>query len=159
MAFDFLSQMGTTTGFLLVIIFILFIFSFKKVLGIVKNALIIIAASVIFPIVAGKLLDFPVQADAQTMLSFAFIGLLAYFIFLFAQSVHKGLSLFEKSAKKVPVPKVGGEGKKKEKEEPEPKHKEVQGNVVFKKGKKSQSWERNYVEIDDDHERKKPKKE
>ena len=51
MVFEFLSHLDMTTGFLLVIIFILFMLSFKKVLGLLKNAIIIIIASVLFPIV------------------------------------------------------------------------------------------------------------
>ncbi len=154
MAFDFLSQLSTTTGFLLVIIFILFIFSFKKVLGILKNALIIIAASVIFPLVAGKYLGLPLTPDADTVISFAFLGLFTYFIYLLANSIYKGLKLFEKSAKKLPVPKTKGEKTANEKQEDDAPAKKVHGAKPFimRKGRKTKSWEHDYAEINDEKE-------
>ena len=149
MAFDFLAHFDTMTGFLFVIIFILFILSFKKVLGIIKNGLIIIAASVIFPIVGGKFLGLPIDADAGTITSFAFLGLFLYFAYLLASSIYKGLSLFQKSAKKLPaIPKMGKE--KAEKKEMAIKTEEhATRPIIMKKGRKFRNWQKDYVEIEE----------
>ncbi len=163
MAFEFLSQLDTTTAFLLIIIFILFMLSFKKVLGIIKNALIIVVASVLFPVLSNKFLGLPVPIDGETIVSFAIIGLAMYFLYILGSVVYKALSLFERGAKqKLPSMEKG----KKSAEEREIKEsvQRVERTKPFVVGNKRarRKWEKDYVEIeskkDEAHERAQKRK-
>jgi len=151
MAFSFFSSLDTTTAFLLVIIFVLFIFSFKKVLGLAKNALIIVAASVIFPIVANALLGLAIPMDTETIISFIFLGLFIYFLYFAASVVYKGLSAAEKKIGPR-LPEIRHEkGGKKEKNLPkfESSKKEAGKPFIIKGKRKEKEWEKDYVNISD----------
>src|SRR3989338_580932 len=115
MAFDFLSSLDTTTMFLLLIIFILFVLSMKRVFSIIKNAIFIAVASILFPIVMNSFFGFNIPTDTDSIVSFILLGLGLYFIYMLGKSVYKVLKLGEGVAKKV-VPKIEHEKKgKKEK--------------------------------------------
>ncbi len=151
MAFEFLSHLDTTSAFLLIIIFILFVLSFKKVLGLLKNALIIVAASAIFPIAGSKLLGLPIEADSQTIFSFITLGLLAYFLYVLASAVYKGLSLFERAAKSRMPQGTGKKGKDEKGEEEKAETREEKRPVTTKpfiigSRKRKKNWERDYLQ-------------
>ena len=112
MAFDFLSSLDTTTMFLLLIIFILFVLSMKRVFSIIKNAIFIAVASILFPIVMNSFFGFNIPTDTDSIVSFILLGLGLYFIYMLGKSVYKVLKLGEGVAKRV-VPKIES-GKKKD---------------------------------------------
>lgn len=120
MALDFgiFSSLGTLHWFLILIIFILFVLSMKKVFRIAMNALWIVVAAVLFPLFANRVLGLPVPADTGSIILLAMAGLGLYFVYLIAKSVHSILGLAEKVGKKY-VPKVASKGKGKS----EPKEK------------------------------------
>ena len=119
MAFDFLSSMDTTTLFLLLIIFILFVLSMKRVFSIIKNAIFIAVASILFPIVMNSFFGFNIPTDTDSIVSFILLGLGLYFIYMLGKSIYKVLKLGEGAAKKV-IPKIDHEKKgKKEKHDDE----------------------------------------
>lgn len=89
---------------MLLAIFILAILSLKKVVGILKNAMWIAVASVLFPIIMNKLFDFPIGTDADTLLTFMFLGLLTYGLFILGKSIYTALGSLEKSSKKITEP-------------------------------------------------------
>lgn len=101
MVFEFLSNLDTTTTFLLLIIFILFVLAMKKILGIIKNAIIIAVAAVLFPIVMNRFFGYDIPMDPDSIISFMLLGLGIYFAYLVGKSVYKMLSLAEKAAKRV----------------------------------------------------------
>lgn len=96
----FHSSIGFTEVMLLLIIFMLSVLAAKKVAGILKNAALIIAVGVIFPLVANRL-GFPVAADIDTVLFFVAAGLGIYFVYLLARSVHALLGMTERRAKSL----------------------------------------------------------
>src|SRR3989338_6896614 len=103
MVFD-LSNLSTTEFALIIIIFVLFVIGFKKALNIIKNAIIVAVASVLFPIVA-KFLGFPIATDAESIIFFLTLGLGLYAVYIVAQSVYTILVVAEKGMKKSPVVK------------------------------------------------------
>lgn len=113
MAFDFLGSIDTTTLFLLLIIFILFVLSMKRVFSIIKNAIFIAVASILFPVVMNSFFGFNIPTDTDSIVSFILLGLGLYFIYMLGKSVYKVLKLGESVAKKV-VPKVERDKKKKD---------------------------------------------
>lgn len=117
MPFEFLSSLDTTTLFLVLIIFILFVLSMKRIMSIVMNAVWIAVASVLFPIVMNRFLGYDIPMDPDSIISFMLLGLGLYFAYLVGKSVYKMLSIAEKGVKKA-VPERGKkEGKEKEEKE------------------------------------------
>lgn len=158
MIFDFLSNNNTTTVFLLLIIFVLFVLAFRKVLGILKNALMIVAASVIFPLVANKFLGANIPFNADTVIFFASAGLTLYFFYVFASILYKAISKGEKEVEKK-LPKIDiGDGKKKKEEKKEEIKPKNEKPISFKKNKKQKDWEKDYVKITEEPENKKDRK-
>ncbi len=123
MAFD-ISNLGVTEFALIIIIFVLFVLGLKKTLNVVKNAIFIAVASILFPIVA-RFLGFPVAADAESIIFFLTLGLGLYAVYLIARSVYTVLGVAEKALKKSPAAKVqkkkdaGAKKKEEEKEDDE----------------------------------------
>ena len=97
---SFHETIGFTNPLLLIIIFILFILAFKKTLGIIKNAAIIVTASIIFPF-AANLLGMQIASDVASIIYYITIGLGAYTIYLFGKSFYTFLSYAEKAGKDV----------------------------------------------------------
>ena len=151
MVFEFLSHLDMTTAFLLVIIFILFMLSFKKVLGLLKNAIIIIIASVLFPIVGNKILGLPIPMDGGTIFSFIFLGLLLYFMYILGSAVYKGLSYLERGSKQLTKIEKPGRTKEKHEEayERELAERPQTSGKPFVVGPKKarKSWERDFVSV------------
>ncbi|GEM_PF-3690215 len=149
MVFEFLSHLDMTSGFLLVIIFILFMLSFKKVLGLLKNAIIIIIASVLFPIVGNKILGLPIPMDGGTIFSFIFLGLLLYFLYILGSAVYKGLSFLERGAKQLPKIEKPERPKEKHEDREEPAERPQAYGKPFVLGPKKarKSWERDFVSV------------
>lgn len=96
MAFDIASLVANPL--FLGIVFVLFVLAIKRVVAVLVNCLWIGAASVLFPVVANKVFGWP-AVDANSILFFMALGLGAYFIYLFAASVHRILSVAETSAR------------------------------------------------------------
>jgi len=117
MAFEFLSSMDTTTIFLLLIIFILAVLSMKKIFSLVMNAVFIGVASILIPVIMNRFFGFDIPIDRDSMISFVLLGLGIYFVYLVGRSLYKVLGMAERTAKKVPLPKM----ERKPKEEPEEK--------------------------------------
>ncbi len=119
MAFD-ISNLGVTEFALIIIIFILFVLGLRKALSIIKNAIFIAVASVLFPI-AAKLFGFPVATDAESIIFFLTLGLGLYAVYVIARSVYTVLGVAEKAVKKSPpakyVQKKKDAGTKKQQEE------------------------------------------
>jgi len=88
-------------GLLIIIIFILFVLAFKKVMKIVMNAIWIVVAAVLFPIIASRVFNMPIPSDADTIMTFVVIGLGAYFVYLIGSSVYTILKYGERIGKKV----------------------------------------------------------
>ena len=103
MAFD-LASLSTTELALIVIVFILFVVALKKALSILKNALYVAVASVIFPILA-RFLGFPIATDANSIIFFLTLGLGLYAVYVIAHSVYTILGYAEKKAKSTTVVK------------------------------------------------------
>ncbi|MCX6815464.1 MAG: hypothetical protein NT120_01250 [Candidatus Aenigmarchaeota archaeon] len=114
MALDFLSLNPYTV--LILIVFILFVLSLKKVIEIVKNAIIIAAAAVLFPIFANRFLGLPIPMDGETIVSFVVAGIGCYFIYLVVKSAYVLMKKGGSVAKKV-MPDIKFQGKKEEKKE------------------------------------------
>lgn len=167
MAFEFLSNLDTTTMFLLLIIFILFVVSMKKAFSIILNAVWIVIAAILFPVVMNRFLGFDIPIDRDSMFSFILLGLSVYFVYLIGKSIYKVLGMAEKAAKKVPVPH--GEKKVKEKEEKkEPdkrdkkkekeleerekdlqkKEQQIRFASAIQKKRRPGSWEKDYAELE-----------
>jgi hypothetical protein len=106
MAFDFLTNLDSTSFFLLLIVFMLFVMSMKKALSVMWNAVWIAGISVIFPIVMNKLFDFAIPTDMDSLLSFMLLGLGVYFVYLVGQAIYKMLQEVEKVTAKIPKPKI-----------------------------------------------------
>lgn len=157
MVFEFLGNLDTTTAFLLLIVFILFIISLKKFMGIIRNGLIILIASALFPIVANKLLGLPVPADTGSIISFAMTGLFIYFLYLVGTTVYKVLSIAERVAKPfVPKSKTVGKGEKEngKEEDGEDKTSVVKTPVipVIQKARKKKDWTKEFMVLDEKEE-------
>ncbi|HLD38843.1 MAG TPA: hypothetical protein VJB05_00855 [archaeon] len=168
MAFEFLSNLDTTTLFLLLIIFILFVVSMKKAFSIILNAVWIVIAAILFPVVMNRFLGFDIPIDRDSMFSFILLGLSVYFVYLIGKSIYKVLGMAEKAAKKVPVPH--GEKKVKEKEEKEErpdkndkkrekeleerekdlqkKEQQIRFASAIQKKRRPGSWEKDYLELE-----------
>jgi hypothetical protein len=118
MAFD-LSNLSITEFALIIVIFVLFVLGLRKTMKIVKNAIFVAVASVLFPIIA-RFLGFPIAADADSIIFFLTLGLGLYAIYVIAWSVYTVLGIAERSMKKTPVAKyVQKKTAKKEQEEDE----------------------------------------
>ncbi len=117
MAFD-LASLSTTELALIVIVFILFVVALKKALSILKNALYVAVASVIFPILA-RFLGFPIATDANSIIFFLTLGLGLYAVYVIAHSVYTILGYAEKKAKSTTVVKYVQKKKGKKEEESE----------------------------------------
>lgn len=174
MAFEFLSNLDTTTMFLLLIIFILFVVSMKKAFSIILNAVWIVIAAILFPVVMNRFFGFDIPIDRDSMFSFILLGLGIYFVYLVGKSIYKILGMAEKAAKKVPVPHIEKKAKEKDEEEPDKKDKsekkrekelearerELQkkeqqirfSEAVQKRARKTGTparWTKDYVELED----------
>lgn len=182
MAFEFLSNLDTTTLFLLLIIFILFVISMKRVFSIVMNGIWIAVASVLFPIVMNRLFGFDIPTDADSLISFLLLGLGMYFVYLVGKSVHKILGLTERIAKKTMPKREKSKEEKKErgeeqdnkKEERRQKEKEleeremelrkkeqeIQWKSAIHESKKRHDWTKEYASLEEPKtkaEKEKPK--
>ena len=93
---DIVGILGNTNTTLLLIVFVLFIFSMKKVLSVLINAMWIVAGSAVFPILANKILGLPVAIDGNSILFFVTTGLGLYALYILASSIYKVLGIFEK---------------------------------------------------------------
>lgn len=137
-----------TAPFLLIIVFILFVFAVKRVLGIVKNAFIIFIASVLFPIVASRV-GFGVPADPASIVAFATAGMFLYALYLLASVIYKTLSIAEKvvgGGKRAPA----RQGAVKESSpRPEPVRAEPATPVLQRLRKPSTAWMKKYLVIDE----------
>ncbi|MBS3051279.1 MAG: hypothetical protein J4400_03960 [Candidatus Aenigmarchaeota archaeon] len=98
--FEFLSSLDTTTAFLLLVIFILFVFSMKKVFSVIMNLVVIGAVSLIFPVVMNRFFGFDIPIDSDSLLSFVLLGVSVYFIYLVGKSLYKVLGIAERATKK-----------------------------------------------------------
>ncbi len=116
MAFDFLSSLNTTTLFLLIIIFILFVLSMKKVFSMIINAVWISVAAILFPIIMNRFFGFDIPIDRDSLISFILLGLAIYFIYLIGKSIYGMIKVTGGAAKKV-MPKMEKREKKERKED------------------------------------------
>lgn len=96
MAFDLIGALGNANTTILLVIFVLFVFSLKKVLSVLVNAMWIVAGSALFPIIANKLLGLPVAIDGNSILFFVTTGMGLYALYILASSIYKVLGIFEK---------------------------------------------------------------
>ncbi len=101
MALESLYPLLSNQGILLLIIFILFVLAIKQVMKIVMNAIYIIVAAVLFPIIGSRVLGLSVPADANAITSFIVLGLIAYFGYLVIKSAYTIVKYGKKAAKKV----------------------------------------------------------
>ncbi|MFH0832353.1 MAG: hypothetical protein V1900_01360 [Candidatus Aenigmatarchaeota archaeon] len=81
----------------LFVLFMLFILMVKSVLKLLVNALIIIFASAIFPVIV-NFLGFPVEISINNILFFIMIGFGSYVVYLFARIVYNALGAVESAA-------------------------------------------------------------
>ncbi|MEM7819338.1 MAG: hypothetical protein QXD48_00735 [Candidatus Aenigmatarchaeota archaeon] len=167
--FEFISDLGSVGIFLLLIIFILFVLAIKKVMSIIKNIIIIAIASILFPIVMNRL-GFSIPIDGDSILSFLFIGVGLYFIYLIGKSTYTLLKIVEKFGKGITSPLKTMKRRKKEKlekkikehiekeeknekvTEKEYKKESIISPKIITKPKKEKIYYKDYIEI------KEPKK-
>ena len=122
MAFD-ISNLGITEFALIIVIFVLFVLGLRKALGIIKNAIFIAVASILFPI-AARFLGLPVATDAESIIFFLTLGLGLYAVYVIARSVYTILGVAEKAVKKGPARYVQKKDKKQEEREDKEEGKE-----------------------------------
>jgi hypothetical protein len=158
MALDFstiFSGLNSTNGLLILIIFILFVLSMKKVFRIVMNAVWIVVAAVLFPIFASRVLGLPVPSDIDSILFLVTASLGLYFIYLIAKSIYSLLGFAEKVGRKMPKIEGRGEGKEKAKKispvEKPPLGKPIEKQFFVQAGKTKSEKDlfKNYVVIED----------
>jgi hypothetical protein len=156
MLFEFLSPLSGNYGLMIIIIFILFALAMKQVIKIIKNAVYIVVAAVIFPIVASRLLDIPIKTDAESIISFAVAGLTLYFIYLVAKSIYTVLKYGKTTAKKFMPDFKPGKGEKEgkteqseEKEEKIPKPRINNKFYSYQRVKAEKKLNENYIELGD----------
>ncbi len=101
---DIIGVLGSTNTTILLILFVMFVFSMKKVLSVLINAMWIVAASAVFPMVANKFLGFPIAIDGNSILFFVTAGLGLYAIYILAASIYKVLGIFEKGGTEIVRP-------------------------------------------------------
>lgn len=162
--FEFMSNLGSVGLLLLLVLFILFILAIKRVMSIVKNALIIGVASMIFPVVLNVFLGFDIPIDSETIMSFLFIGLGTYFLYLVAKSIYSMFKIAEKVGKAATAPlrsmkkreKKKFEKKVKEHMEKEDEEEEEEREVyrptkpiVLGRKEKDKSYYDDYAELED----------
>src|SRR3990167_7763436 len=129
MAFEFLSSLDTMTAFLLLVIFILFVFSMKKVFSVLMNLVVIGAVSLLFPVVMNRFFGFDIPIDSDSLISFVLLGIGVYFVYLVAKSLYKVLGMAERAGKKY-MPE------RKKREEPEREPEEKRDNKKYKEMEK-----------------------
>jgi len=95
--FEFLADLGLVGMFIIVIIFILFVLAIKRVLSIIKNVIIIVIASALFPIMLSMLFGFDIPINVDTILGFVLIGIIAYAIYLLARTIYFLIKMAEKA--------------------------------------------------------------
>jgi hypothetical protein len=162
--FEFMTNLGSVGLLLLLVVFILFILAIKRVMSIVKNALIIGVASMIFPVVLNVFLGFDIPIDSETIMSFLFIGLGIYFLYLVAKSIYSMFKIAEKVGKAATAPlrsikkheKKKFEKKVKEHMEKEDEEEEVEEPayrptrpIVIGKKEKEKTYYDDYTELED----------
>jgi len=91
----------TTNPIFLGVVFILFVLALKRVTKILLNCVWITVAAVIFPIIANKVFGYSVPIDADSIIFFITVGIGAYFVFLFASSVYKILTVAQRETEPV----------------------------------------------------------
>ncbi len=101
---DIIGTLGSTNTTVLLILFVMFVFSMKKMLSVLINAMWIVAASAVFPIIANKLLGFPIAIDGNSILFFVTAGLGLYALYILAASIYKVLGIFEKGGAEIVRP-------------------------------------------------------
>lgn len=180
MAFEFLSSLDTTTAFLLLVIFILFVFSMKKVFSVLMNLVVIAAVSLLFPVVMNRFFGFDIPIDSDSLISFVMLGVGVYFVYLVAKSVYKVLGMTERAGKKY-LPNKKEKPKKEEKErdddgedkkykgmEKELKEREkelakreheVQWKSKLQRETKRRDWTKEYAELEEKPQKRLPEKE
>jgi len=89
---------------LLIIIFVLFVFSIKKVLSVALNSLWIAAAAVLAPIILNRIFSLPMAIDTDSLIFYMMLGLGAYMIYLLGKAVYILLGMAEKFGKDVTAP-------------------------------------------------------
>src|SRR3989338_8853826 len=107
-------EFGPLTLLLLGIIFILFFLAFRKALGVLKNAIMISVAAIIFPFLL-NLAGFAVASDVNSILFYITFGLSVYFVYMFGKSFHTMLGYAEKTGKKHIPDKIHSSEKKNKK--------------------------------------------
>jgi hypothetical protein len=149
---------------LLLALFILLVLSMKKVMGIAKNSLWVAVASIIFPIVMSRVFGIDIPTDADSLLTFMFLGLVTYGLYILAKSIYTVLGMAEKSSKKFTEPlrermlKKSAEKQKKletktQKEKEKHAHeeyKEVKEHIKKESKKKKKDEDEDYVEVNDE---------
>jgi predicted membrane protein len=105
MVFEFLQGMSTTNALLIIVIFVIFIIAVKKIIGVIKNIVIIAVAAMIFPIIAQRFLGIAVPTDTNSLLGFVALGIGLYLIYIVVRVVYKLLKLGTKVAPKGGIKK------------------------------------------------------
>src|SRR3989344_2976225 len=133
----FHESLNPLTILLVGVIFILFFLAFRKALSVVKNAVIITIAAIVFPFLV-NLIGFAVASDVNSILFYITFGLSVYFVYMFGKSFYTILDYAEKTGKKVYSPyakkvdELNAKGKKSETK----KESKKAGNMEEKSQKK-----------------------
>ena len=127
-------ELGPLTLLLVGIVFILFFLAFRQAMEVLKNAIMISIAAIIFPFLM-NLAGFPVASDVNSILFYITFGLSVYFVYMFGKSFHTMLSYSERAGKKIYSPYATKVSKLNEK-----------GKVQENRGKKSESKRKQNVE-------------
>ncbi|MDI6721572.1 MAG: hypothetical protein QMD85_04220 [Candidatus Aenigmarchaeota archaeon] len=98
MVLDFLASLGPANLIMIATALVVFIYGFKNLISLIKGAFFVSIASGIFPVVANKVFGMEVPLTIETLLEFVLLGLGLYFIFMFGKTIHKILSVIDKSA-------------------------------------------------------------
>jgi len=127
-------ELGPLTLLLIGIVFILFFLAFRKALEVLKNAIMISIAAIIFPFLA-NIVGFFVASDVNSVLFYITFGLSVYFVYMIGKSLHSMLSYSERAGKKAYSPYAKKVNQLNEK-----------GKVKENKGKKSEPKRKQNIE-------------
>ncbi|MBI2580108.1 MAG: hypothetical protein HYW27_04370 [Candidatus Aenigmarchaeota archaeon] len=129
MVLDYLVSLGPVNLVVMAASLVVFIYWFKSLVSLIKGAFFVGVASAIFPIAASKLFGLNVPLTLDTLISFVSLGLGLYFILMFGKTVHRVLSITNKSLSFLAKPFSGRQARK----EKDPYHVEDKKKPVMKK--------------------------
>lgn len=107
MVLEFLSNPSTTDILMFLVLFLLFVMSIKKMMNLLTNIILVSVAAVLIPVLASRLIGLPIPTDSGSLITYAGMGILAYFIYMAGKYVMRGARTAGKVGSKL-LPKRSG---------------------------------------------------